>query len=612
MTLPELWTPGWTYALFNHLWQSTVVVLLAWLLTLALKNKQARVRYAVWMAASIKFLIPFVLFVDLGTNLGKPIAARHIGSALYTAVDAASQPFQQASTSVVATAVSAHAANKTALPSLCLALIWMCGCAVVTAISIAQWWRALRIVQDAMPVSSGREFEALRRTADTAGMKRSISMRMSPCAIEPGVLGVIHPVLLWPAGISDQLSDAQLAAIAAHELEHVRRNDNLTALLHTLVETLFWFHPAMRWMGSRLVEERERACDERVLEQSAKPEAYAESILKVCAFCLEPRIPCLAGVSSSDLKTRISRILVHRKHANLSRAGKFALSVLGILAVGGPVAFGVLDAMQDSAQLVHASTAPLPSFEVATIKTNNEKESDVHILLSPAGLVTKHTSLKELIRFAYGMKSDAQLIGAPNWVNSEFFDIQTRKSDADTKATDTLSKEQRRNQIRLMVQSLLASRFGLKATIETRDLPVYALVVAKGGTKMKEVHLDPMPRGGTLTPPGAHLARLMLSRPNHFTATAWPMEEMTDWLSRFEELSNRVVVNETGLKGNYDFILDGVAVEPSLPPDPNGGTKAPATSIFTALQEQLGLELESRKAPVEVLIIDHVEHPSAN
>ena len=104
----------------------------------------------------------------------------------------------------------------------------------------------------------------------------------------------------------------------SHEVEHVCRRDNLTAAIHALVEAIFWFHPLVRWMSVKLNEERERACDESVLERNARPEAYADSILKVCAFCLEPPSPCVSGVSGADLKERILRIMAQRSGAALN------------------------------------------------------------------------------------------------------------------------------------------------------------------------------------------------------------------------------------------------------------------------------------------------------
>jgi uncharacterized protein (TIGR03435 family) len=607
-----LWNSGWTAAVFNHVWQSTAVVLIAWLVTQGLRTNPARVRYWVWMFASVKFLVPFSLLASLGSYWAKSIPGRHIGSALYTTVDQISQPFQQAQAPAAQYLLSPQPVQLLDFVLPVLAAVWLCGLVVVLTLWMVRWKRAARAAADAVPIHEGREMIAMRLAASNAGIRRPIPVRLSRRAMEPGVLGVFRPVLLWPEGISERLTDAQIEAIAAHEVEHVRRRDNLTSAIQMLVEALFWFHPAVRWMGSRLMEERERACDEKVVEQSEQPEAYAESILTVCAFCLEPAAPCVAGVSGSDLKERVLRIMTHRVGVGLTIGRRAVLSLMAGLAVAVPLGFGVLHAMQAPTQLVHATTAPELAFDVISIKPNHDTGPRRMIWISPTGFTAKQASLRDIIRMAYGVKGDDQVIGGPSWMNSEFFDVEAKASEADIEAAKPLPIDERRKQLSLMLQSMLADRFELKTSIETHELPVYALVVARGGMKMKEVQVDPFPPPGTQPPPGAHLPRLMNTDQRVWTASAFPMGEFTNFLSQFEELDSRVVTDETGLKGNYDFVLSGVSMGPQ-PMEGNHETPPePTTSIFTALQEQLGLKLESRKAPVEVVVIEHAERPSAN
>jgi beta-lactamase regulating signal transducer with metallopeptidase domain len=125
---------------------------------------------------------------------------------------------------------------------------------------------------------------------------------ISPAFAEPGVFGVRRPVLLLPAGITDRLTPPQLKAIVAHELCHVRRRDNLATAIHMGVEALFWFHPLVWWLGARLMEERERACDEEVLLMGSEPETYAEGILKICELYLESPLRCVSGVTGANLR----------------------------------------------------------------------------------------------------------------------------------------------------------------------------------------------------------------------------------------------------------------------------------------------------------------------
>ena len=115
----------------------------------------------------------------------------------------------------------------------------------------------------------------------------------------------------------------------AHELCHVRRRDNLTAAIHMIVEAIFWFHPLVWWIGARLVEERERACDEEVLSLGNEPQVYAEGILNVCKLYLESPLRCVSGVTGSDLKKRIQAILTGRVAGELNFAKRVALAACG-------------------------------------------------------------------------------------------------------------------------------------------------------------------------------------------------------------------------------------------------------------------------------------------
>ncbi|MGA2217256.1 MAG: TIGR03435 family protein [Terracidiphilus sp.] len=254
-----------------------------------------------------------------------------------------------------------------------------------------------------------------------------------------------------------------------------------------------------------------------------------------------------------------------------------------------------------------------PAFEVATIKPNNDVNSPLRIMMNPANFGATHASLKDLIRFAWHFKSDDQIDGAPGWIGTEFYDVQAKISDAEVEAFNKMPLDQRFEQRRMMLQALLADRFQLKASLQMRKRPVYALVVAKGGPKLKEVEVSPPPPPGTPRAPGGHYPQLHPTGHNQFTASAWPMSMMADWLSYFSELGNRIVIDDTGLKGNYDWVLNGVSQQPPQPQAADATTPdEPPTSIFTALQEQLGLKLEPRKALVEVLVIDHVGRPSPN
>ena len=325
--------------LANHLWQSTLFAAAVWMLTLAFNKNQARVRYSLWLAASLKFLLPFSLLILAGNHLAT--VNRPAPSAFYLVVQSVSQPFQQASHS--------GAVWLALLPQL-IALLWLGGLVTVLSLWCLHLRRVGATVRAAVPTSEGREVGALRRRERLTKAASPIALRLSQTSTEPGVFGIARPILLWPAAISDCLDEAHLEAIVAHEVEHVRRHDNLTAALHMLVEAIFWFHPLVWWLGARLMEEREWACDEEVLRQGSEPQTYAESILKTCEFCVASPLACVSGVTGADLKRRIVRIMTQRTAQKLNASGKLLLVAMAVCSVAAPVIVGLVKAPMAKAQ----------------------------------------------------------------------------------------------------------------------------------------------------------------------------------------------------------------------------------------------------------------------
>jgi uncharacterized protein (TIGR03435 family) len=296
-------------------------------------------------------------------------------------------------------------------------------------------------------------------------------------------------------------------------------------------------------------------------------------------------------------KTTASDITAGINHKR-SVGRKISLTTIGAAFLAMPLALGLVNPIPLHAQLLHAD-GPLPSFEVATIRPGHPDDK-LRFRMAPAELNIENASVTDLIRFAYSVKSSAQLPKSPHWIDTDKFDINAKIGESQFEAMKKIPPNQRFDQFRLMVQSLLADRFALKLSIQKKDLPVYALVVAKGTPKLTAIE-------SSNTMPG-----LDGSRRGQLKATGVSMPFFIDWVSRQPETGERAVIDATSLKGTYNFelnwspddghaqLLNGQPVEPTGP------------SFFTALQEQLGLKLESQKAPVEVLIIDQVEHPSEN
>jgi bla regulator protein blaR1 len=589
----------------NHLWQSTLFAAAAILLTMALKKNHARTRYWLWLAASVKFLIPFSLLVEIGSRF-QWRSAPALAPKLSAAMDQISQPF------VIETewALSPQAPFPV-VPALLLT-IWVCGFAGVLFYWWTRWMRLHRIVKTGVRLDGGRAVDLLAKLQRIAGVRKPTAMvSVNAPALEPGVIGLRRPILLLPAEIADRLGDAQLEAILAHEVCHVRRRDNLTAAIHMVVEAIFWFYPLVWWIGARMVKDREQACDEEVLRMGSDPQTYAEGILNVCKFYLQSPLACAAGVTGSDLRKRIEVIMSNPISRRLTPASKLLLACAGVIALAGPLAIGILNTPKSHAQSQAAAAGDL-KFEVASIKPSGPNGRNVTLQFQPGGgLNIQGMPLKGLIASAYNMQCGKNcnnfISGGPGWIDSTSFDIVAKAPSGAEPGSDPreMSAAQRNvvfNRTRQRLRALLAERFQLTIRQEMKEMPVYALVVAKNGHKLKE-----STKGGE--------SGSVRGERGVMIAENTPISML---LVNLQGISGRTVLDRTGLTGRYDFRLE-------YTPDSGGGAKGPADaekveavagdsgpSIFTALQEQLGLRLEATRGPVETIVIERVEKPSEN
>jgi bla regulator protein blaR1 len=308
----------------NHLWQSTVFAGLAGLLTLVLRKNHARVRHSLWLAASFKFLLPLSVLMALGGHIRWRTAAETMPPSIPVVIDEVSQPFTAPAVSSPQSSTPPPPAASP-LPQV-LWGIWACGFLGITC----AWWVRWRRLQAVVCAGSPLKLEI------------PIQAISSSTLLEPGVFGIFRPVLLLPEGIFDRLTPAQLEAVIAHELCHVRHRDNSMAAIHMFVETAFWFHPLVWWIGKRMVEERERACDEEVLRLGSEPRVYAEGLLNVCKLYVESPLLCVAGVTGANLKRRIEAIMTNQHLHALNRAKKFLLATAAVATLAAPIAIGLV------------------------------------------------------------------------------------------------------------------------------------------------------------------------------------------------------------------------------------------------------------------------------
>lgn len=291
--------------LANHVWQSTVFAIVAGLMTVVFRKNRAQVRYWLWLCASLKFLVPFTLLMSLGARLEWAPAAKKIAAAPVVAVTMVqmSRPFPDALP--LAPPTRRGTRNEVAIG---IFGVWVCGLLAIVLMRSRGWLGIRAAVRSSTPL----DIPAIA----------AIEVRSSPGLLEPGVVGLFRPILLLPAGIVERLTSPQLEAVLAHELCHLRRRDNVTSAIHMAVEAVFWFHPLVWWIGARLVEERERACDEAVLSLGNQPHDYAEGILNVCKNYLESPLSCVSGVTGANLKTRIQAILTGGRSRRLELCKK--------------------------------------------------------------------------------------------------------------------------------------------------------------------------------------------------------------------------------------------------------------------------------------------------
>jgi uncharacterized protein (TIGR03435 family) len=578
------------HALLHFLWQGSLLALLLWVVRTIAPASAARVRFAA--AGLILTAMPLVLMVTIAKDL--PAGSRntkHVTRPVAQAQVRAGAPPKEA------VLYAPTASGPRAGVSGWAVCIWITGVLALSLRALGGWTRAQRLK---IQVQSGSaELEAmLRRLKSRMGVSAPVKVYTSAIARVPMVIGWMRPYILLPVTALTGLSVAQIEALVAHELAHIRRHDYLVNLLQTAIETVLFYHPAVWWVGKQMRLEREHCCDDIAVAICGSPLEYASALAEMEEIRGRNTEPAMAA-NGGELLGRIRRLLGQPEPA--SRSTLLAV-VLALLIAGVPAAVSLRAAPQQAQ----------PAFDVASIKrTAAGIDPGPRFGLGPRTHVESAT-LKDLVLLAYDIK-DFQLSGGPGWTNSDRYDI-----DATVEGESRGTGPAYRTLILRRLQTLLQDRFKLAVHRETKELPIYELVVAKGGFKLQPV------KEGSCVPFDAEKFRAPGSNPMNFCgyggfgrgfyeASTTTMAELAYALPM---AVGRTVVDRTGITGVFRIHLAYQFVSPPAA-SPNGaGNPTPADdasiSIFTALQEQLGLKLESSKGPVEVLVVDHVEKPSEN
>ncbi|MBW8869185.1 MAG: TIGR03435 family protein [Acidobacteriales bacterium] len=241
------------------------------------------------------------------------------------------------------------------------------------------------------------------------------------------------------------------------------------------------------------------------------------------------------------------------------------------------------------------------AYEVASIRPSTAGDFNSRSNIEPAGIRVVNATLHEIIKMAFDIHSESQFENLPEWAKSARYTIEAKSDEATIAVSKTLSEEKKDELCRAELLHLLEDRFHLKVAVVRRERPVYALTIAKGGPKLKES--APKPRTEDPSVSSSDTGGSLSFTRTQVTATDATMDLFAPLLSHLLDVDGRVVIDKTGLTKHYDWEL-------SWSPDAAQDTSKP--SLFTALQEQLGLKLEHDKAPIDIVVIDHLERPTEN
>ena len=601
------WTQALGTALIDFIWQGALVGLALWAALAVLRRRSAAAQYTACCVALLTLcVLPLVTIMTLwsmasgSTPVSEARAAAAASAAVSTMPQTVLRIWMVPETPTIAWLARVQ---QWALP------IWSLGVLLFSLRLVSGYLHSVRL-QRAAALSDDHAIATVAQLSNRIGIDRPVRVLTSSVADGLSVVGWLRPAILLPPAAAMGLSPQQLEAILAHELAHIKRHDYLVNLFQIVAETVFFYHPVVWWVSSRIRIERELCCDDVAARASGDAIGYARALAVLARQQLAaPEFS--VGATGGSLKYRVQRLLGADPRelapAGAPRALVFALAVAALVLNVDRLRAGAQGATNDL------------RFEVASIKRNSLNDRIVVSQAQNGRVFLRGYTLGMLIQSAYRIQ-DFQVIGGPEWMDGDRFDIQATEPPAEPEVKAPVGATSpgpgppsRRDQ---MLRTLLAERFELLVHKETRERPVYALVPARDdgrlGPALKPTTIDcATARGqdscGTSVGPGYIRVRGVTMAQ---LATAFSRLGMTG------SSLNRLVVDRSGLDGYYDAELKFTperipdvgpeALPGGLPIDRNG------PSIFTAVQEQLGLKLDPQRRPVEVLIIDRVKAPTEN
>jgi uncharacterized protein (TIGR03435 family) len=484
-------------------------------------------------------------------------------------------------------------------------MFWLAGTIVFWVRLAGGWMAAARLRTRLVYAAPGEWQQVLDGLAARLRIGRSVRLLVSGLVETPMVVGWLRPAVLVPIAALAGMPAEHLEALLSHELAHIRRHDYLVNMLQSIAEALLFYHPAVWWISGHIRAERELCCDDLAVAATGDAFGYAVALADLEA-CRPAHAHGALAANGGRLAERIARLLGKARPERQTFSASGAAGAVLLLAITACVVFG--------------QAAERPKFEVASVKPT---EADRHSSLmrpQPGGrLIAQNAATRLFITRAYQVQ-DFQVVGGPEWLRDEGFDLEAKAGGEATL-----------EQLMVMLQSLLEERFHLKYHRENRELPVYALTLARGGAKLPAPKPDACVKVApnvAIKPTETPCGNLNMSMQGGGLNLHGGEVAMKTLIKQLSSMLGRPVLDKTGVTATFDvslkFTVDDTLA--GLVKDwgtvqghresmmAASGTNDPhaAPTFLAAMQEQLGLKLESTKGPVEVMVIDHIEKPAAN
>jgi uncharacterized protein (TIGR03435 family) len=593
--------------LLHFVWQGTLIGAATAVLLQMLRRRSPQARYTAACAALVlmlaaPILTAFTLSRSPAVSLyaAAPVATRSIGSAA---------PARSYDSHADAAAAPAARVNENSIPWLTIVVaVWMAGVAVLLTRVAGAWWSVRRLQRAAFVSAPSRFIAHAQRLSLRLGLGRALHVVDSIDVDTPTVIGWLKPAILLPVAAMANLTPAQVEAVLAHELAHVRRHDSLVNLLQIAAETMLFYHPAVWWVSSHIRTEREHCCDEIATTVCGDAITYAEALVELERWRAEATTLALTA-TGGPLLMRVRRIL--GLPSDDARSSPAIIGLAGIVAIIVCVA-GANFYLRAAQEPPHTLIDPNDAAAWQIVFSNGDSQMR---FLGFRG--------RDLVRFAYQVPT-ARVVGGPSWMDEEVLRLMVN-----------LDRAPRADEMPDIVRHLLEDRLNLATHVERRNFQVLALASARDDGSLGPnvvpstvdcFDFDDWVAAGQPPrqfPPGAPRQPVCGEKVHdsfgHHSYVAITMPQLADELRQVASWPTapnqrgRDVVDRTGLAGRYD--VDFTALFPAAAlmtrfPMLTGAFEALGLqSLPRALDQQLGLKLEESEAPFDVIVIDSAERP---